>query len=406
MAISISLLNKLSMPDLPRVNPHVLGTGILGSVLLLGLLRVLVFGDASAGQVNYVLAIPPVGQTASLAENLRAENSHGETPEPIIQIAGHEPRLPGVDDPGVGHNAHGIKKPAAITLASSSHGPAPDAALVEPGPGGMLPMIAADGRRPADVYARPFKLPAKSPAIALIVGGLGLKKSTTLAAINDLPPQVTLSFVPYTRDLQDWINQARAAGHEVMLELPMEPFDYPQNDPGPQTLLATVSAAENTRRLEWLLSRAWGYFAVTNYMGSKFTASESALAPVLRQLRQRGVDFIYDGEARRSSLSNVANTEHLRWTTADRIIDTEPSSTAIDEQLLHLEAIAIQNGTALGAGFSWPITMERLKVWTETVDMKGYVLVPASAVLRARNGNARIERPAEDAAKMVASSGH
>ena len=406
MAISISLLNKFSMPNLPRVNPHKLGAGILGGVLLLGLLRVLVFGDPNAGQVNYVLAIPPIGHSASLAENLRGENGHGETAQPIIQISNHEPRLPGLDDPGIGHNAHGATKHADITLASSRHGPAPDAALVEPGPGGVLPIIAADGRRPADVYARPFKLPAKSPAIALIVGGLGLKKSTTLAAINDLPPQVTLSFVPYTRDLQDWINQARAAGHEVMLELPMEPFDYPQNDPGPQTLLATVSAAENTRRLEWLLSRAWGYFAVTNYMGSKFTASESALSPVLRQLRQRGVDFIYDGEARRSSLSNVANAEHLRWTTADRIVDTEPSATAIDEQLLHLEAIAIQNGTALGAGFSWPITMERLKSWTETVNMKGYELVPASAVLNARNGNARVERPAEKTSHMVASSGH
>jgi len=406
MAIGMSLLNKFSMPSLPRVNPHVLGAGVLGGVLLLGALKALVFGDASAGQVNYVLAIPPLGHSASLAENLRADNGHGDTPAPIVKIANHEPRLPGVDDPGTDHDAHGAKKHAAIALVSSSHGPAPEAALVEPGPGGVLPIISADGRRPADVYARPSKPLGGSPAIALVVGGLGLKKSTTLAAINDLPPQVTLSFVPYTRDLQDWINQARAAGHEVMLELPMEPFDYAQNDPGPQTLLATVSAAENTRRLEWLLSRAWGYFAVTNYMGSKFTASESALGPVLRQLRQRGVDFIYDGEARRSSLSNVANAEHLRWTIADRIIDSEPSSSAIDEQLLHLEAIAIQKGTALGAGFSWPITVERLKAWAETVNMKGYELVPASAVLRARNGNIQVEPPAEETTKIVASAGH
>ncbi len=396
------------MPRVPRINPHVLGAIVLSSVLVLGAVRVLVFGDPLAGQMEQVLAIPAVSQSASLSGHLRIDKGHEADGGFVITTPHDEPVLDGVEDPGRAHHSvdddNGSSRHAAAKATPT--GPVPDKALTAPGPGGVLPVIAADGRRPADVYARPFNLPAKSPTIALIVGGLGLKEASTLAAINDLPPEVTLSFVPYTRDLQGWINRARAAGHEVMLELPMEPFDYPQNDPGPQTLLATVSAAENTRRLEWLLSRAWGYFAVTNYMGSKFTASETALAPVLRALRQRGVDFIYDGEARRSSLSSVADAEHLRWTTADRIIDTEPSSTAIDEQLLHLEAIAIQNGTALGAGFSWPITMERLKHWTDTVSSKGYVLAPASAVLSARKGSASIETPTSSDPQMVARAGH
>jgi uncharacterized protein len=402
MAISAGFLPKF---PIPRVNPHVIGAGVLGSVLLFGLVRILVFGDAGAGQVKQVLAIPPPGATTMLADNLRTDNGHGQS----TAAHGHdEPVLDGVPDPDTGGHAARATTHDTITVAtrSAASGPRPDKALTEPGPGGVLPIIAADGRRPAEVYAKAFSIPANTPAIALVVGGLGLKRSTTEAAINDLPPEVTLSFVPYTRDLQGWINKARAAGHEVILELPMEPFDYPQNDPGPQTLLASVSTAENSRRLEWLLSRAWGYFAVTNYMGSKFTASENALAPVLRQLRQRGVDFIYDGEARRSSLRTIAETEHLRWTTADRILDAEPSASAIDEQLLHLEALAIQNGTALGAGFSWPVTMDRLKVWSDTLAAKGYVLVPASAILRKRNGNAQIETPKPQPAQMVAKAGH
>lgn len=402
MAISIAMLNKIS---LPRINPHLLGSGLLSLVLVAGAIRILVFGDPTAGQVAVVMAMPPLSDSPGLARNLRADNPHGENLMKIGLSSHDAPVLNGIDDPQSVHQTDQAQKNGAATHINTNS-PAPDPSLVERGPGGYLPVIAADGRRPAEVYARPSQPLANRPAIALIVGGLGLKKSTTEAAINDLPPEVTLSFVPYTRDLQSWISQARAAGHEVMLELPMEPFDYPQNDPGPQTLLATVSAAENTRRLQWLLSRAWGYFAVTNYMGSKFTASETALAPVLRQLRQRGVDFIYDGEARRSSLGNVANTEHLRWTTADRIVDTEPSGSAIDEQLLHLEAIAIQNGSALGAGFSWPITMNRLKSWAQTLDGKGYDLVPASAVLRARNGNVQIQSPAEEAPQMVANAGH
>ena len=410
MAISTSFLQKIPHIPMPNINPHVLGAGALGSVIFLGILKILLFGNPVAGQKSYVLAIPPAAQAGSLSGHLRADNGHGSAPDMVIQIGEREPHLAGLDDPSAGtaHGGEHSRTGNAPTHVANNNtgGPSPDAVLVEPGPGGVLPIIAADGRRPADVYARPFDTANKTPAIALIVGGLGLKESTTRAAIHDLPPEVTLSFVPYTHDLQNWINQARAAGHEVMLELPMEPFDYPQNDPGPQTLLSTVSSAENTRRLEWLLSRAWGYFAVTNYMGSKFTASETALSPVMRQLRQRGVDFIYDGEARRSSLSNVAKQERLRWTTADRIIDTEPSTRSIEEKLLHLEAIAIQNGTALGAGFSWPITIKELQAWTQTVSAKGYVLAPASAVLNARNGAVEIEAPDDHGAQMVASSGH
>ncbi len=400
MEISARILNRVS---LPTINRHMLGGGVLASVLLLSGLGVMVFGDPNAGQRHYVMAIDtPINHAqAPLSGHLRADNGHGQA-SPIVNAAGrhNEPRLGGVEDPGAAHK--GVGAPTHV----AANAPQPATGLSEPGPGGVLPIIAADGRRPADVYARPFSLPANAPAIALVVGGLGLKSATTQAAIDDLPPEVTLSFVPYTQDLQGWINKARAAGHEVMVELPMEPFDYPKNDPGPQTLLASVSSAENTRRLEWLLSRAWGYFAVTNYMGSKFTSSESALAPVLRQLRQRGVDFIYDGEARRSSLRTVADAEHLRWTIADRIIDTEPSASAIDDQLLHLEAIAIQNGAALGVGFSWPITMDRLGIWTKTINEKGYVLAPASAVLSIRRGSASVEKPAAHESQMVAKSGH
>ena len=69
---------------------------------------------------------------------------------------------------------------------------------------------------------------------------------------------------------------ARAAGHEVMLEAPMEPSDYPTNDPGPYTLLADSQPPETVRRLEWLLSRASGYFGGTNYLGARFVSAPSA----------------------------------------------------------------------------------------------------------------------------------
>ncbi len=305
-----------------------------------------------------------------------------------------EPSL-GVDDPGAYSETQDDAEndtpadPPRMADASTDHSAsmglvkAPVDGVWEWGTNGRLPMIASDGRKPSDVYKRHFSNPAGRPAISIVMGGLGLNSRVTQQAIDELPPEVTLSFVPYSRGLQTWIDKARAAGHEVVLELPMEPYDYPNNDTGPYTLLTTASATENTRRLEWLLSQASGYFGVTNYQGAKYATDARAISPVFELLNNRGLGFIHDGSAPRSMFETGAKSEGLPFAEAARVIDSEPSGSAIDEQLLHLEAIALQRGYALGTGFAFPVTLDQLRDWTETLDSKGYVLAPASAQLRA-----------------------
>lgn len=270
---------------------------------------------------------------------------------------------------------------AVITLpgghAFLAGGPLPQAPLAgfhTQGPGGLLPIISQDGRTPAEAYARPFASNGK-PKIAIMIGGLGLNARATRQAIETLPPQVTLSFVPYADGLQGWIDLARAHGHEVLLEAPMEPMDYPENDPGPYTLLAAAPAADTTRKLEWLLSRASGYYGLTNYLGSKFVASDPAMASFAGALRSRGLAFIDDGSAARRA-GGVPRAS------ADRIIDDQLSAEAIDQQLLALEAGAIQDGQALGAGFAYPVTLSQVARWAQGLEQKGYQLAPASALAR------------------------
>ncbi len=119
--------------------------------------------------------------------------------------------------------------------------PAPDPGLVEKSPDGPLPIIGKDGRQAWQVYARPFDSGDKRPRLALIITGLGLDRALSQAATDRLPGGVTLGFDPYAADVKDAINQARGLGHEILLGLPMEPLDYPRQDPGPLTLLAALS---------------------------------------------------------------------------------------------------------------------------------------------------------------------
>ena len=260
----------------------------------------------------------------------------------------------------------------APRIAASPLPAAPIAGLSQPGPNGPLPTIASDGRVPAQAYARPFRANGR-PRVALIVGGLGLNPVTTRAAIERLPPEVTLSFVPYAEGLQGWIDLARAQGHEVMLEMPMEPSGYPDNDPGPHTLLAAAEPADIQARMNWLLGRAVGYFGVTNYMGDRFASSDAGMSAFMTVLRQRGVAFLDDGSmSRRPGAWARAS--------ANRIIDEEQNPAAIIAQLNALEALAKGQGQALGTGLSYPVTVEAVARWTAEMDARGLQLAPASAM--------------------------
>ncbi|NBB53063.1 divergent polysaccharide deacetylase family protein, partial [Rhizobium sp. CRIBSB] len=251
---------------------------------------------------------------------------------------------------------------------------APIAGLFQPGPNGPLPVISPDGRAPAQAYARPFTANGM-PRVAITVGGLGLNAATTRAAIERLPAEVTLSFVPYAEGLQGWIDLARAHGHEVMIEMPMEPTGYPETDPGPYTLLANGGEDGVTDTLAWLLGRATGYFGVTNYMGDRFMASDAAMGTFLGALRQRGIAFVDDGSASRRSGA---------WAraSANRVIDETQTPAAVMSQLNALEALARSRGQAVGMGFSYPVTVEAVARWTAGLPARGLQLAPVSATLQ------------------------
>jgi polysaccharide deacetylase 2 family uncharacterized protein YibQ len=261
--------------------------------------------------------------------------------------------------------------------------PAPDPALVETGPNGQLPIISRDGRMPWRVYARPFDRSDTRPRVAVIIAGLGPGGAVTQSAINDLPGAVTLAFDPYARRLGEWIGAARGAGHEVILSVPMEPTDFPRQDPGPYSLLTALAAKENIERLDWVLSRATGYVGIANMMGSRFTTSQSSLVPVFDELKKRGLLFVDTRTSEQSVAGSLANSLGVPRAVSDVTLDIEAARDAIDQRLAQLEEKARRSGTALATGFAYPVTLERVALWAKTLGDKGIALAPASALVAA-----------------------
>jgi polysaccharide deacetylase 2 family uncharacterized protein YibQ len=265
--------------------------------------------------------------------------------------------------------------------------PAPDPRLVEKSRYGLLPRVGADGARPFGVYARPIQLDSQfrvgAPRIALMVGGVGLNAEGTRTAIADLPGPVTLGFAPYGAAIEERAAEAREAGHETVLQAPMEDFSDSADDPGQHMLKMSASHADNLDSLRWLMSRFTGYVAVVNHLGGKFTADKEEITPVMREIAARGLGYLDDGASPRSVAEEVAATLAMPSARADVMIDANPAPEAVETALARLLDLARERGSAIGVASASPSSVERLAAWAAALESKGVALVPLSALMSA-----------------------
>jgi polysaccharide deacetylase 2 family uncharacterized protein YibQ len=262
---------------------------------------------------------------------------------------------------------------------------APDERLVETSRYGLLPRVGADGAKAFDVYSRPIltspKLKAGAPRVALMVGGLGLNAEGTEGAIAKLPGAVTLGFAPYGAAVDRQAADARAAGHETVLEAPMEGFSAPPGDPNPHTLTTAASGADNLDSLHWLMGRFAGYVAVANHLGGKFTAARPAISLVMSEIAARGLGYLDDGSSPQSLAPDVALALAMPSARADVVIDANPSPAPFDAALERLVDLARERGAAIGVASASPGSVDRLARWTSALETKGVALVPLSALM-------------------------
>jgi polysaccharide deacetylase 2 family uncharacterized protein YibQ len=263
--------------------------------------------------------------------------------------------------------------------AEPQQGTAINAQLIEGSRHGPIPRIGQDGTRPSDAYAgRPAA--ASGTRIAIVIGRLGVSASASAEALAKLPAPITFAFTPYGTDLERWVARARGEGREVLLQAPLEPFDYPDNDPGPQTLLTSLTPEQNIDRLHWSMSRFQGYVGLSNYMGARFAGNEQAVTMLMRETAKRGLLYFDDGTASRGLSGQIASANNVPFAKADLVLDANSSPTEIDAALGRLEAIARERGSAIGSASAVPLSIDRIAKWAKAAAARGIVLVPVSAV--------------------------
>ncbi|WP_419730082.1 divergent polysaccharide deacetylase family protein [Lichenicola sp.] len=333
------------------------------------------------------------GGGALLLQELGAP--HPRAPKAVI--AGSQPLPPKSTQepttPAAGVGATPLPAVASIPVALAK----PDLALLEPAPDypdRMLPRIADDGRRPAQVYAAHPGAPPHGQIVAILIEGLGLSDAISHTAIDSLPAAISLGFSPYAvafdhppgpvRDqsgVSTLAEAARLVGHETLLSLPMEPAGSPLDDEGPQALSTTLAFDQDRRALQWTLSRLQGYVGVTNALsglrGDRF-ANSGAFGIVAGALSSRGLIYVDAGTGPHAGpVVPMPDSVH-----ADLTLDSEPDAADIEARLSRLEQLAVSQGSALGiAGPLRPVTIARLAAWSRHLGDRGITLVPVTVLL-------------------------
>lgn len=256
----------------------------------------------------------------------------------------------------------------------------PNEDLLEDTAFGRLPKVSTDGLRPMEQYARPWS-GARGTRVAIIVGGLGLSQTGTQKAIRDLPPEVTLGFAASGNSLQRWMQDARREGHEILLQVPFEPFGYPGTNPGPDTLLVAGPAKLNLERLHRSMGKITNYTGIMNYLGGRFMADEKALEPVISDIGKRGLLFIDDGSSAQSKSGPVTKAHSAPAGFADLQLDDQVNENAILRKLDDLERIARRNGTAIGVASAFDESIVAISKWSVEAAARGIEIVGVSALV-------------------------
>lgn len=257
-------------------------------------------------------------------------------------------------------------------LLRSTTTPSPEAAIDAPAAAATKPVAA------------PMQPKAAMPQIAIVLDDMGPNRHETQRAMR-LPPAITFAFLPYADDVAALAAKARAAGHELLVHMPMQPLG--DADPGPHSLREGQSPAEIASNLDWNLSRFTGYIGINNHMGSRFTQDEAGMGIVAGVLKARGLMFLDSRTIAGSKAERVARQAGVPVLARDVFLDHDEEGAQVSLELDRLEHLARQHGMAIAIGHPHAQTLDVLEKWIPEAQARGFQLVPLSALLHRANAS-------------------
>ena len=290
------------------------------------------------------------------------------------------------DEDGLSAPVKSAEEPPPPPAASPQSAPPPDSAqelaMAHFPPPSALP-VPPKGAQPWQKFAVPAPPTGGKPMIAVIIDDMGVDRKRSERVMR-LPGPLTISLMSYANDPDEQAAEARAHGHELMMHVPMEPLAEAM-DAGPGVLKESLGAEEIRRQFIEDLGNFKGYVGINNHMGSRFTAYAPGMRIVMEELHRRGLLFIDSLTTEHSVGLALAQKAGVPTAGRNVFLDNLGDFAAVEGQLAKLEDVARKKGAAIAIGHPRDATIDALAAWLPTLQEKGFVLVPVTTVVRARN---------------------
>lgn len=218
--------------------------------------------------------------------------------------------------------------------------------------------------------------------LGVIITGLGLDKNVTEAAFR-MPEEVALGFSPYAEAVNKLVESAYSFGHEPFLNIPMQTYEYPFDDPGPLAIMTNLSKAKNMFRLKAVLSAAEGYVGVIASPKEKVTHSLVNILPVIDEIKKQNAIFVYNEKVSNQFLKQEAFSIGLPVITNYTIIDEELTKEQLSKKLEKIKTMVVNEGLdVIIVGHAYPLTIQVVSNWVQGLKQEGVDIAPISKFIK------------------------
>ncbi len=196
--------------------------------------------------------------------------------------------------------------------------------------------------------------------VTIIIDDLGVSYNAA-NQLMDIGLDLTLSIMPEKKYSKRIAVSAMDRGFDVMLHMPMEPRDYPTNNPGKGALLVNLSDDEITRRMNTAIDSVPGIIGVNNHMGSRFSENCEKMATVMGVIKERKLFFLDSRTSKDTCAQKTAKEFGVPNGRRNVFLDNDRDKDSILKQLRALIKRAKKNGYAVAICHPYPETIAALK---------------------------------------------
>lgn len=289
-----------------------------------------------------------------------------------LTVALSMPALCAAEDESYSYNGfkldyeEGVSSAEDVAKVARIYGPAHNAA--------RIPTVDLAEKPP---IAKPVQIGGK---VAIIIDDMGLDVKRSKQVVDfDVP--LTLAYLPYAESLLSQTKGAHAAGHELMIHMPMEPIN-PKLNIGTIGIKAAMSPDNVDNELSKAFAAFPGYVGVNNHMGSLVTQDKKLMAQVMKRLKNKGLYFIDSRTIKTSVAARMAKTYGLKTAVRDVFLDHVESDAFVDEAFEKVLQALKRKGTAIVIGHPKSVTIRGMQRWIPKLQAMGVEFVHASELVK------------------------